>query len=88
MNAIDEDDDDCDDENDDVDDVDDDVLAVGIVAIELNFCNKLLESDGALNNDVAVNNEFNNVDACKTDVDMVDATICGADVEGEPINGT
>lgn len=84
MNAIDEDDDDCDVENDDVDGV----LAVGTVAIELNLCNKLLASDGALNNDVAVNNEFNNVDACKTDVDIVDATICGADVEGEPINGT
>lgn len=80
MNAIDEDDDD----DDGVDDDD----AVGMVGIELNFCNKLLESDGALNNDVAVNNECNNVDACKNDVDMADASICGADVEGEPINGT
>lgn len=76
MNANDEDDD------DDGDDV------VGMAEIELNFCNKWLASVGALYNDVAVNNEFNNVVACKTDADMADATICGADAEGEPINGT
>lgn len=71
-----------------IDDDDDVVVAVGMVANELNFCNKLFESVGALNADVAVNNEFNNVDVCKTDVGIVDATICAPDVEDEPINGT
>lgn len=46
------------------------------------------DGDGEWSSDVAVNNELNNVDACKTDVDMVDATMFGVDVEGEPINGT
>lgn len=55
----------------------------------LEFCTKAFDSDGALNNDVAVNNEFSNVDVCcKTDVDMVDAIMFAVDVEGEPINGT
>lgn len=49
---------------------------------------KVADNDVALNSDVAVNNEFNNVDACKSDVDIVDATMFGVDVEGEPINGT
>lgn len=60
-----------------------------MVGIELGLCMKAFDVDGALSSDVAVNNEFNNVDACKTDVDMVDATMLfGVDVEGEPIIGT
>lgn len=84
MNAIDEDD-------DDGDHNDDDVVDVEAAEIELSFCNKVLDGGGALlNNDAAVNNEFNSVDACDTDVDMADAIRCDVVVaaEGEPINGT
>ena len=61
-----------------------------VVGIVLGFRNaKAFDGVGVLSSDVAVNNEFNNVDACKTDVDMLDATMLfGVDVEGEPINGT
>lgn len=60
-----------------------------VVVIELSFRkNVLFNSGGELSSDVVVNNEFNNADACNTDVDMVDATMFVADAEGEPINGT
>lgn len=56
--------------------------------ITLGLRTKTFDNVGALYSDVAVNSEFNNVDVCKSDVDTVDANMFGADVEGEPINGT